>query len=106
MGRSPCRFVLEELLDEPVEGGVESPQIGRHDRHEDEGHGRGLNQGVAVRSLHALELGPAGEQKAEDGATSLLGLLGLALLKLLGALLATLLLLAVAALAPGLSGLC
>ena len=38
----------EDVLNEPVEGGVESAQIGGHHRHEDEGHGRGLDQRVTV----------------------------------------------------------
>ena len=49
-----------------LKSGVEGAQVGGHDGDEDEGHGRGLDQGVAVGPLDALQLGPAGGEEADD----------------------------------------
>src|SRR5215208_8025476 len=57
----------EEALDEEVEDRVEGAQVGRCDRDEDQGNGRGLDQGLTVGPLDALELGPARHDEAHDG---------------------------------------
>src|SRR3954454_1920618 len=65
----------DETLDEPVEERVERSEVGGRHGDEDHGHHGSLNQGLAVGPLDALELGPAGDEEADDPA-ALAGLLG------------------------------
>src|SRR5215208_618417 len=55
-----------EPLDEPIEHGVQRSEVGGCDRDEDHGDGGGLDERLAVRPLHPLELGPAGDEEADD----------------------------------------
>src|SRR5215212_4124266 len=66
----------DEALDEPVEDRVQRSQVGgRHGDEDHRDHG-GLNQGLAVGPLDALELGPTGDEEADDPSSLALGLLG------------------------------
>src|SRR3954452_16355467 len=56
----------DEALDEPVEEGVQRAEVGRGDRDEDHRDGGGLDQRLAIGPLHALELGPAGDEEPDD----------------------------------------
>src|SRR3954453_21916070 len=67
---------LEEPLHEEVEEGVQRPQIGGQNGNKDQRHRGGLDQRVAVGPLNALELGPAGDEEAEDPASLALRGLG------------------------------
>src|SRR3954453_9662052 len=58
----------DETLDEPVEERVERSEVGGRHGDEDHGHHGSLNQGLAVGPLDALELGPAGDEEADDPA--------------------------------------
>ena len=66
------------MLDEEVEDGVERAQVCRGDRDEEDGHGRSLNEGLAVGPLDLLELRPTRDEESDDGAATTLrrGLLG------------------------------
>src|SRR3954452_21805167 len=67
----------DEALDEPVEEGVQRAEVGRGDRDEDHRDGGGLDQRLAIGPLHALELGPAGDEEPDDSpALARLGGLG------------------------------
>src|SRR5215216_7969243 len=59
---------LEKPLHEEVEERVERSQIGGQNGDEDQRDRGGLDQRVAVGPLNALELGPAGDEEAEDSA--------------------------------------
>src|SRR5215216_456292 len=79
----------EDALDDEVEDGIQRAEVGGGDRDEDHGNRRGLDEGLAVRPLYALELGPAGDQEAHDCSALSLDRLGLPLpapLRLLGTL--------------------
>src|SRR4051794_20238372 len=56
----------DDALDEPVEEGVQRAEVGRGDRDEDHRDGGGLDQRLAIGPLHALELGPAGDEEPDD----------------------------------------
>src|SRR4051794_41968047 len=56
----------DEALDEPVEEGIQRAEVGRGDRDEDHRDGGGLDQRLAIGPLHALELGPAGDEEPDD----------------------------------------
>src|SRR6266849_6409855 len=64
----------QDVLDEPVEDCVERAEVGRGDRDEEEGDRGCLDQRLAVRPLNALELGPTGDEEADDGAALALDL--------------------------------
>src|ERR687891_592559 len=65
----------KDPLHEPVEDRVEDAEVGGQDRDEDQGHGGSLDQRLAIRPLHALELGPAGDEEADHRAARALDLL-------------------------------
>src|SRR3954451_6476239 len=66
-----------EPLDEPVEQRVQRSEIRGGDRDEDHRHGGCLDQRLAIRPLHPLELGPAGDEEPDDApALARLGGLG------------------------------
>src|SRR3954452_5711384 len=85
--RNISRPRSEQVLDEEVEDRVEGTEIDGRDRDEEDGDGRGLDEGVAVRPLDALELRPAGDDEADDAAALALRGGGLRLLPALGRLL-------------------
>src|SRR4051794_4240460 len=75
----------QDLLDQIIESRVERAEIGGGDGDEDDCDRGGLDQGVAIGPLDLFQLGPAGEEKADDAAA--LALLRLRLFLLLGELL-------------------